>query len=418
MPTNRRDFLQQGLGSSMLIASTASVPSFISRSAALLAAEGAGANRERVLVVIELNGGNDGLNTIIPYADENYRRARPTLALPPERVRKIDEQLGLHSSLGGFEKLLERGQLSVIQSVGYPNPNRSHFDSMAIWQSGKLSATKDEMGWLARAADRSQAAAGADPAALHIRESASLPQALSGGELAVLSLTGPEQFRRRVGAVRTNESPAQGAGGDQPARTAGDSHSRLVDFVQRTAAVTDAASARFARLDELSGASQQAGLMGRMTLIAQLIKAGLTTRIYYTELAGFDTHASQWGTHPRLLRELGDAVEAFISDLSASGEAERVLVLVYSEFGRRLNENASGGTDHGTVQPVFLAGGAMRGPFIGSSPDLHDLDASGDPKYSIDFRRIYATLLNDWLACPSAVVLGERIEPLPLPWRH
>jgi uncharacterized protein (DUF1501 family) len=280
---------------------------------------------------------------------------------------------------------------------------------MAIWQSGKLDAKKDDMGWLARATDRSQAAAGTDPAALHIRQSASLPQALSGGELAVLSLSGPEEFRRRAGADQTR--PAQR---DQLARPVGETRGTLVDFVARTTATTDAAYARFSQLMDSSGTSGQTGLRGRMSLIAQMIKARLATRIYYTELTGFDTHASQAGTHPSLLTQLGDAVEAFVSDLAAAGEAERVRVLVYSEFGRRLAENASGGTDHGTVQPVFLAGGALRHPLIGSSPDLQDLDPTGDPKYSIDFRRIYATLLDDWLDCPSAPVLGDNIEPLPL----
>jgi uncharacterized protein (DUF1501 family) len=414
MRANRRDFLRQGLRSSALIASTASVPLFISRSAALLAADDAAANRERILVVVELNGGNDGLNTVIPYDDENYRRARPTLAISPERVRKIDAQIGLHPALGGFEKLLQRGQLSVVQSVGYPNPNRSHFESMAIWQSGRLNATPDDAGWLARASDRSQAAAGADPAALHVRESASLPQALSGGELAVLSLTGPEQFRRRVGAAGTNDSPVQRTRRDELSRQAGDSRATLVDFVERTAVMTDAASARFARLDELSGPSQQAGLRGRMKLLAQMIMAGLGTRIYYTELTGFDTHASQAGTHPRLLAELGDSVEAFISDLSAAGEAERVLVLVFSEFGRRLSENASGGTDHGTAAPVFVAGGRARRPFLGSHPNLADLDDEGDPKFAIDFRQVYSAVLDEWLACPSRIILGTEIEPVPL----
>ncbi|HVX13529.1 MAG TPA: DUF1501 domain-containing protein [Pirellulales bacterium] len=414
MPTNRRDFLRRGLGSSALIASTASVPLFLSRSAALLASEDTAADRDRVLVVIELNGGNDGLNTVVPYADEDYRRARPTLARSPDRVRKIDERIGLHSALGGFEKLLERGLLSVVQGVGYPNPNRSHFGSMSVWQSGRLNAKQDDIGWLARVSDRSQAAVGADPAALHIRESASLPQALSGGDLAILSLTGPEQFRRRTAAAGTDDDPAQQRRRDQLAPPVGEARGTLVDFVARTTATTDAAHARFSQLLDSSETSRQAGLRGRMSLIAQMIKAGLATRIYYTELAGFDTHASQAGTHPGLLSELGDSVQAFISDLAAAGEAERVRVLVYSEFGRRLTENASGGTDHGTVQPVFLAGGALRHPFIGSPPDLRDLDPDGDPKHSIDFRRIYATLLNDWLDCPSALVLGHNVEPLSL----
>jgi uncharacterized protein (DUF1501 family) len=302
----------------------------------------------------------------------------------------------------------------VVQSVGYPNPNRSHFESMAIWHTARRDARRDTPGWLARELDAVPRGPGGDVPALHVSGEL-LPQALTGSERHVPSLTSLEQFRRRLGV------PERAGAGEQRATLdalAGEERGKpgsLLQFVERSAVLTYTSSARLESVVARSAAGYPEfyGLAQRLRLIAQLIKAGLTTSIYYTRLGGFDTHANQLGTHDSLLREMGASLQAFLKDLNDSGDGGRVVVLVFSEFGRRLAENASAGTDHGTAAPVFLLGSAVKSGLHGPHPNLRDL-ADGDPKHALDFRRIYATLLDSWLTCSSEKVLGEKFEPLPL----
>jgi uncharacterized protein (DUF1501 family) len=285
---------------------------------------------------------------------------------------------------------------------------------MAVWQTARRRATADTPGWLARCLDARPAPPGGDAPALHVG-SALLPQALAGGGRHVPSLDTLEQFRR-LGVPESAGAREQRAALDEVgARRRGGAGS-LLEFVQRAQVLTYASSARLEGVragKEAAGYPEFYGLSRRLKLVAQLIKAGLGTRLYYTELGGFDTHSNQLGTHDGLLRELGDSLRAFLDDLSRSGDAGRVLVLVFSEFGRRLAENASGGTDHGTAAPVFLLGPGVAPGLHGPSPDLQDL-ADGDPKFAIDFRRVYATLLDRWLGCPSRAVLGEQFAHLPV----
>jgi uncharacterized protein (DUF1501 family) len=390
------------------------VPLFLARSAAALA--DAPAQDGRVLVVVELNGGNDGLNTVVPYRDDAYRKHRPRVALAAESVRKIDDHVGLHSALNGFAKLLEAGQLAIVQSVGYPNPNRSHFESMAIWQSARLGAKADAPGWLARYLDAKPAAHGRDTPALHISDTL-LPQALVGSQRHVPSLVSLEQFRRRLGISETAGATEQRATLDQIGSRQRGAPGSLLQFVEQSSVITYASSARLEGLlrdqQTSTGYPESYSLARRLKLIAQLIKAGLSTSLYYTQLAGFDTHANQLNAHDNLLREVGQSLKAFLDDLTKSGDTPRVLVLVFSEFGRRLTENASAGTDHGTAAPVFLLGGNLRPGLHGPYPNLQDLE-DGDPKHAIDFRQVYATVLNDWLLCPSKDILGTEFPHLPL----
>jgi uncharacterized protein (DUF1501 family) len=414
MNLSRRDLLR--LGASSLLACGAGVPLFLARTARVVAAEPGTKAQGRVLVVIQLDGGNDGLNTVVPYKDDDYRKARPRLQIAENAVLKIDDHVGLHPSLAGFAKLLEGGQLAVVQSVGYPNPNRSHFESMAIWQTARPDAKADTPGWLARVLDATAAAPGGDAAAIHLSlASQPQPQALAGGQRHVPSLPNLEQFRRRLGIPESAAAGQQRAALDE---LAGREHGRpgsLLNFVERSASLSYESSARFEKVvaSGSGGTYPQTGLAGRLRVIAQLIKAGLTTSIYYTQLGNFDTHVSQAGGHSGLLFELGTALQAFLGDLVKSGEGGRVAVLVFSEFGRRLAENASAGTDHGTAAPVFVAGPAVKAGLHGPYPDLRDL-ADGDPKFAIDFRRVYATLLEGWLGCGAEKVLGAKFERLPL----
>jgi uncharacterized protein (DUF1501 family) len=320
----------------------------------------------------------------------------------------------LHPALTGLSELLQGGQFAVVQSVGYPNPNRSHFESMRTWHAARLGATADTPGWLARSLDQGLGRPGGDAPALHVSASL-LPQALYGSQRQVPSLLNLEQFRRRVGVPESAGAAAQRAALDEVAGLERGDAGGLLQFVQRTAVISYTSSARLENVlhGKVAPAGYPAnnGLAQRLELIAQLIKAGLGTSIYYTQLAGFDTHANQLGTHFGLLAEMSGAVKAFLDDLAKAGDAGRVLVLVFSEFGRRLTENASGGTDHGTAAPVLLAGGGVHAGLHGPYPNLVDL-ADGDPKHGIDFRQVYATVLDQWLGCPSPAILGEQFGHL------
>ncbi len=411
MQPTRRDFLR-----STLLACGTTVPVFLARSAAVLAASPADATKGRVLVVLQLDGGNDGLNTVVPYRDDIYRKNRPKLQQAADRLHKIDDHIGLHPALGGFAHLLSKQQLAIVQSVGYPNPNRSHFESMAIWQSARLSPDDGTPGWLARSLDTQLEKSGGDVPALHISDDL-LPQALTGSQRHIPSLSSLEQFRRRLGIPETAGAQSQRLALDQIANQEAGEPGSLLQFVQRSTLITYTSSARLEGILRGRAASTGYpdfyGLAQRLKLIAQLIKAGLTTSIYYTHLGGFDTHANQLGSHEGLLREIGDSLKAFLEDLSKAGEGKRVLVLIFSEFGRRLRENASGGTDHGTAAPVFVLGQSVKPGPHGPYPNLQQL-ADGDPKHAIDFRQVYATILDQWLGCPSVTVLGEKFEHLPV----
>jgi uncharacterized protein (DUF1501 family) len=414
MNPTRRDILRWG--SSALLACGTSVPAFLARSAAALAAEPARATDGRVLVVLELSGGNDGLNTVIPYRDDDYKKHRPKLSLAAAQgLHKIDDRVALHPGLGGFAKLLQDQQLAVVQSVGYPNPNRSHFESMAIWHSARPNPTGETPGWLARCLDERFGGPRLDTPALHI-SSASLPQALAGGGRHVPSLVNLEQFRRRLGVPEEAGAAEQRAALDRVARQERGGDGSLLQFVERSTVITYASSARLEEMlrnpADAAGYPDGYGLARRLRLVAQLIKAGLSTALYYTQLDGFDTHSNQLGEHANLLQAVGDSLQAFLGDLNRSGDARRVLVLVFSEFGRRLAENGSAGTDHGTAAPVFVLGPGVKAGLHGPYPNLRDLDDGGDPKHAIDFRQVYAALLERWLGCPSAAVLGDKFEPV------
>jgi uncharacterized protein (DUF1501 family) len=414
MHPTRRDFLRLGLGTSTLLACGATVPTFLANAANTLAAERAQDADGRILVVLQLDGGNDGLNTVAPYADDDYVKHRPRLHLDAKAVARIDDHVGFHPTLSAFAKLLEARQLTVVQSVGYPNPNRSHFESMAIWHTARPNPQRDTPGWLAREMDVRPPAPGADVPALHVSGEL-LPQALAGSQRHVPSFTSLEQFRRRLGVPESAGAREQRTALDAIAAEERGGPGSLLQFVERSAVLTYTSSARLESLagGPAAGYPENFGLARRLRLISQLIKAGLTTSIYYTQLGGFDTHANQLGTHDNLLREMGVSLQAFLKDLNEAGHGQRVVVLVFSEFGRRLTENASGGTDHGTAAPVFLLGAPVKSGLHGPYPNLSDL-ADGDPKHALDFRRVYATLLDRWLKWPSDKVLGESFELLPV----
>jgi uncharacterized protein (DUF1501 family) len=406
MPTRRR-FLQTTLGSSTLLSMGLTAPAFLTRSARA-AQSGKGNN---VLVVVQLSGGNDGLNTVVPYADEAYEKNRIVLRIPKDQVLKIDAHVGLHPQMTGFRKLIDDGRLAIVQGVGYPNPDRSHFRSMDIWHTARPEVEDKRDGWLGRALDCSPATAGSDVPALHLGPSPS-PLALASLKTAVPSIESLESFRLRAdsGAL-----PLAALG--KLAEATRPNAAELLEFMRHSTLYAYASSQEVQEvLKQEKEASGYPGfpLAGKLKQIAQLIDAGLNTRIYYVSHDGFDTHANQLGGHAALLNELSASVAAFVNDLAGRGQLDRVLVLCFSEFGRRVRENASQGTDHGTAAPVFLGGGRLQSGVIGAQPSLSDLDGEGDLKFHTDFRRVYATLLENWLACPSDDVLGQKFETLPL----
>jgi uncharacterized protein (DUF1501 family) len=383
----RRSFLR----ASSLIALSPTPPLFIARTAGAAAA----AKDGRVLVVVQLDGGNDALNTVVPHADPNYEKLRPTLKLRKNDLVKLSDTLGLHPSLKPLDPLLQAGQLGVIPGVGYPNPNRSHFESMAIWHTARFEPEERKgYGWIGRALDPSAGDAYSVgpgvPRAL--RGARSTATALSRADDVLL--TDPDLARRAVGPESTDD---------------------LLGFVRRQATNANTASARLAKLGEKEGGGGYPGtaLAGRLSLVAKLMKSKLGARVFYTSQSGYDTHASQRFTHSSLLSEFAGAVAAFFNDLKAAKLADRVVLLAFSEFGRTIKENGSGGTDHGTAGVVLLAGPAVRGGVAGAMPSLTDLVA-GEPKMTTDFRQVYATVLEDGLGLAAQTAVAGKQQRLPL----
>ncbi len=403
MTTTRRQFLSTAAGASLISLSPA-VPDFLLRAAAAETS----AKGEKILVVVQLTGGNDGLNTVIPYGDDEYYKNRSTLAVGRTQVHKIDDYVGFHPAMNGFSELVEAGQLAVVQGVGYPNPNRSHFESMDFWHTAGRNKGSRPTGWLGRYLDASAADAGRDVAALHLGGE-DQPLALAAESVHAPSIRSFERFRlQKLDAEQIRRAIAD--------TKSEESDDDLLSFV-RTSAISALNASR--RVEE--GMKQYktdekypgSDLAQKLKTVAQLIDAGLSTRVYYVSLAGFDTHAQQAAAHASLLGELSGAVTSFIRDLVAHGHGERVLLMSFSEFGRRVAENASRGTDHGAAAPMFLAGGGIKPGLIGKHPSLTDLEI-GDLKHHTDFRQVYAAILDNWIGCDSQTILGAGFEPVEI----
>jgi uncharacterized protein (DUF1501 family) len=390
------------LASSSLVALAPTVPAFLAQTA--LAA--APAKDSRILVVIQLDGGNDGINTVVPFADPGYEKSRKQLRLAKQQLVKINDKLGFHQAMGDVGKLFDAGRLAVIQGVGYPNPNRSHFESMAIWHSARTAKeNRPAAGWLGLGLDEGPKTKGGGPVAVYVG-AGTLPQAIRGRKSIVSGLTRPEDFVLDPEADPRPAAPDKGDGED------------LSAFVRRVAADalgTADRMANVARGKDDGARYPSSELAGHLKLIAKMIKADTGTRVFYARQGGYDTHAAQFGSHFRLLTDLSAALKALIDDLAAAKVADRVCVLTFSEFGRTVKENSSQGTDHGTAGPVCLAGGALKGGLVGETPSLTDLDPKhGDLKTNYDFRRVYAAVLDNWLNLKSKSALGGEYEPLEL----
>ncbi|NNF42241.1 MAG: DUF1501 domain-containing protein [Phycisphaerales bacterium] len=414
----RRRFLHQGLTFASLAATT---PLFVERSARAmtlplgsLIASQPGVPEDHVLVVVQLGGGNDGLNTVVPYGDPAYHRARPALAIRSPRdgaaqrngALTIDDNsgIGLHPNLTGFKSLMDDGVACVVQGVGYPNPNRSHFTSMDIWHTANERAQGH--GWIGRYFDNTCGGTPVPEGSIAIGREA--PLAMQGSIQKPVAFESAELFRwlgedLNPDLGRTYQKINRG--GELPDV---EPESQL-GFLMRTALDAQVSSDRIRNAMEKTPLVRypRNRLADQLRTVAAMIRDGMRTRVYYVSLGGFDTHANQAGSHGNLMRQLGSSLQTFHSDLKAQGNSGRVLTMVFSEFGRRVAQNASGGTDHGTAAPMYLVGDMVRPGLLGNHPSLTNLD-QGDLRFNVDFRSIYAAVIEDWMGADANAVLGKR----------
>ncbi len=431
----RREFLRSTVLTGAL---SWTVPSFLANTFSALQADAASKATQAetgrdgsILVVLQMAGGNDGLNTVVPFANDHYHRARPRLALDEKRILRINDTLGFHENLAGFKELYDAGQLAVIQGVGYPNPNRSHFRSTEIWQTAADSEKIESSGWLGRYFDNTFS--GCD-STVAVNIGRQMPQAFAAKHPVGVSLDSPQNYRfidgdkSRNGEMTSTEESfrklnepetemSENAGGSVEAIGGATRHSgSVLDFLERTALDAQVSSDKIRAIaNRVSTKGEYPGsqLGSSLKLVAKLIGGGLPTRIFYVSQGGYDTHTNQTGAHERLLRELGDSVKAFVQDIKEQGNLSRVLIMTFSEFGRRVAENASGGTDHGAAAPMFVMGGKVKAGLLGDYPGLGPGDLfQGDLKFTVDFRSVYATVLESWLKTKSAPILGGQFKPL------
>jgi uncharacterized protein (DUF1501 family) len=436
----RREFLRRTVLGSAL---SWTVPAFLADTFSALQSDAANTSTQittgkdsTILVVLQMAGGNDGINTIVPYSSDFYHRARPTLGQKAENILKINDDVGFHGAMKGFKELYDGGELSVVQGVGYPNPNRSHFRSTEIWQTASDSEKIEKYGWLGRYFDN--ACAGADPT-VGVTIGTQLPEAFFAAKPKGICFNNPQNYRFMANGNGTEESykklnelemsaplPDGGptvdenSGGSIAMLPAGMpmTGGRAVDFITRTALDAQQSS------DEVRGIAARVqnqavypgSLLGNsLKLVAKLIGGGLPTRIYYVSQGGYDTHTNQINSQQRLLGDLGDSMKAFVDDMKAQGNMQRVLVMTFSEFGRRVTENANGGTDHGAAAPMFIVGNKVKAGLLGQYPSLAPSDLfEGDIKYTTDFRSVYAGVLENWLKTKSAPILGKQFPPLQI----
>ncbi len=398
--TTRRDFLARGLRDSSLIALAPTLPGFLA-STARAAAPG---KDDRILVVVQLDGGNDGINTVVPFKDDGYAKYRKAIRLPEKRLIKINAETGLHPSMKEAGKLLESGRLAIVPGVGYPNPNRSHFRSREIWQSARLDERDHTgLGWVGRGLDGGPTTRDGAPAAMLIGPD-SPPPAIRGRRSVSAALDRLDDYalsEKETRARQADSSTAEDDLGRFLRRSLLDAYT-TADRLESVAGARDGhvpyPESELAPPAGTHGAADQ-GRAGHARLLPR---------------AGRLRHARPSDRrHAPLLEDLCESLKAFLDDLAASRLADRVVVMVFSEFGRRVQENGSIGTDHGTAGPVLLAGPCVRPGLVGTYPSLMDL-ADGDLKMTVDFRRVYATILQTWLGLSAKEALGGTFEPLPL----
>jgi len=365
------------------------------------------------LVVVQLAGGNDGLATVLPYGDPALKDARTSLTFGDDQILKLNDQLALHPNLKGLKALWDDKKLAVIMGVGYPNPNRSHFASMDIWATASPDKPS-QTGWLGRYLDAANLPT--DNPFNAVSVGPMTPFALKSQKAAVMSVQDANTFQLRTDPRHPQENgPLMAAFSQLYSR--GPGGVPYYSLVERLESTTVVAADQMKKLASSyhPTASYPASPLGRaLQGVAQIISGGLGTRIHYVQAGGYDTHANEKAAHDRLMTELSDAIGAFYQDLKAHGLSQNVVMMTWSEFGRRVKENGSGGTDHGTAAPMFVIGDGVKGGIVGNQPSLTKLDSNGDLVFGVDFRAVYNTLLSKWLGMDGQEVLGSKFDLLPL----
>lgn len=407
---NRRQFLA---GSCVAAAWEATVPSFFKQTGVTLAeSPSPGDTDQRTLVLIQLAGGNDGLNTLVPFRNDDYYRSRPTLAIAPNQVHRLRDDLGLHPQMDAMKRLWDDGLVSVVRGVGYPNPDLSHFRSTEIWETGSASEAMWASGWIGRYFDNHCQGIASPMLGLQLGErtaqtfAGDRPRCVTFSNPDLFRFSGDRQRRRDLAALHWQDAMASVA--TLPVGTS------PLDFLQRTGndlltmsqQLTDAVTSTKNTADYLPFQFSQS-----LKLVAKLIAAEVPTRVFYVSLGGFDHHANQGNSHSLLLQELSEGLASFVTDLRGLGCLDRTMVMTFSEFGRRVAENRNLGTDHGTASLMFMAGGNLKPGFHGQQPDLGSLTPNGDLVHHVDFRSIYATVLADWLGGNPSAILGQAVTP-------
>lgn len=392
---NRRSFIKNTAFASAAMFT----PQFLMSAGRLLQTEN---NTGRVLVIVQLSGGNDGLNTIIPYEDDYYYKMRPGLALNKEDIIPLHDHFGFHKSLAPLRELFDQGSLSIFNRIGYPNPDRSHFRSMDIWHTASDANEFRTEGWIGRYLDASCGGCATPHLAIELDESLSL--ALKGRNTNGLAVSSPERMKKAMSGPLMQDLMNEVHEGNSN-----------LSFLYKT--LTDAGKSveylfEHARRRTVSTDFPSGGFANDLKLIASLINNGSETKVYYVSLTGFDTHNNQKNRQGRLLTEYAEAIQAFYRELKHSGNWHRTLVMTFSEFGRRVEQNASGGTDHGKANCLFLAGGGLRYPgFQPVNLDLRNTE-EGDLTFKTDFRSVYAAVLNSWLDIDPVEIIGRPFEPV------
>lgn len=390
---SRRDFLRAAASGA---AAFGALPALLRALAD--AAEG-GAGGLRSLILVELKGGNDGLNTVVPYADARYHELRPRLAVPRERVLRLDEALGLHPALEPLWPLWRERALAVALGVGYPEPNRSHFRSIDIWETASDAREYRGEGWLAAAFSEAGERRGWAADGIVLGEPEAGP--LSGPGARAIVLREPEAFFRNARRLREAAGRTENPALAHILKVQADVH-RAAEALEERLSAAPAAGAEFPK-----------NPFGRqLETIARLLSARTPVPVFKATLGGFDTHANQQKTHERLLGELAGGLAALRKALGVAGLWDRCLIMTYSEFGRRARENGSAGTDHGTAAPHFLLGGRVRGGLYGRQPPLDRLE-DGDLRHTLDFRSLYATAARGWWGLPAKELPRDKYPELP-----
>ena len=401
---SRRDMMRLGAGGLGfgLFGGIGPVPFVFSQASLAAAANPSG----RILVVFEWFGGNDGLNTIVPYGDAMYYRHRPTIGIKEKDLLKIDAQFGWHKSMRGMKNLYDEGKVAIVQGVGYDRPSFSHFTSMSFWHTAAPNSG-NEYGWIGRTASALDPSGARENMIVNISDSQTL--AVKAEKHVPLVFTDPAKFRREVFAPEKGVIDALAA---QPTPV-GDAHKYVLEVTRSAAQASEVVRAAWSRY---TGRNNPDLRLLDLDKVAALIEADFPTRLYYVPLRGslFDTHVNQASPHDRQLEYCSDAIAGFFQEMHRIGRADDVVMYVHSEFGRRVPENTSLGTDHGTAQVNFVIGNAVKGGLYGKAPSLTNLVLGDNLESTVDFRQVYATLIQGWLGADASGVLGQRFDTLPM----